>query len=133
MYIALVVLIGLALVIRPEGAVFFAATAVGVLVVLVPAAYALYFWWIVRSKENSPLYEERTFEFDEDWLRVQMSDGTKSKLSWERVIKARKLRSNVLLYISKNQFLLVDLNAFRSDQDLEAFHQVLHTQELALQ
>ena len=131
-YIVMFILIGLVFLLRPEAAFFFVTIAAGAVAVLLPAAQVLYYWWIVSSKENASLYEDRRMAFDENWLRVHMSDGTKSELPWDRVSKARELRSNILLYISRHQFFFVDVAAFRSDHDLEAFHQILESHGLAV-
>lgn len=86
--------------------------------------YFLYTYWnFASSKDNAIFLLERYYTIYEDQFVCFLSDGTESTIKWEHFIKKVELKHIYLLYISRNQFVFIPKDAFKSKEDQDWFKQ----------
>ena len=89
--------------------------------VIYPFIIVIQFWVHVTSKDNKVLLLERYYEIDSDKINGIIDQDTCSLIKIEHFIKVELVRKTYLLYISKNQFVYIPVNAFKTDLDKEWF------------
>jgi hypothetical protein len=124
---------GLILIVLPLS---LAETAVryGILVYLTLVPLALWFmaWHSVASRKNAPLADAlRTMEFDDDQMRISTDTGVESKVPWSLVGSATLTSGWNFLRIGSAQYFPIPEEAFQSDADRLAFHELLRSKGLA--
>ncbi|MEO8516776.1 MAG: YcxB family protein [Flavobacterium sp.] len=91
------------------------------------AFYPIYFlyryWNFARSKDSAVFLLERYFDIYEDRFVGVLSDETESTIKFEHFIKQVELKNIYLLYISRNQFVFIPKDAFKSEHDKNWFEQ----------
>jgi hypothetical protein len=86
-----------------------------------PIILLIQYWRYANSKENKLFLIERFFEISEDSITGILTDGSKSIVKLDNIIKVTTLKKYYLLYISKSQFIYIPKNSFMNQQDQEWF------------
>jgi hypothetical protein len=79
------------------------------------------YWFYAHSKDNRIYLMARHYEISTDEVVEWMEDGTSSTIKTGRFIKALKTSSYYLLYVAKNEYIYLPINAFQCLADLEWF------------
>lgn len=91
--------------------------------VLYPIYFLYTYWNFANSKDNALFLLERYYDIYEDRFVCFLSDGTESTFKCEHFIKKVELKNIYLLYISRNQFVFIPKEAFKSKEDEDWFRQ----------
>ena len=86
-----------------------------------PVVIVIQNWQYANSKDNKLYLLERSYNINEDMIVGIMSDGTESPIKFEHFIKVIQLKRFYLIYITKNQFICLPKDSFKSKQDKEWF------------
>lgn len=89
--------------------------------IIYPALIVIQFWKYVTSKDNKLLLLERFYEIDNEKINGIIDRETYSPIKLDHFIKADLVRNTYLLFVSKNQFIFIPVDAFESHQDREWF------------
>ena len=98
-----------------------------VFAIIYPALIVIQFWKYVTSKDNKLLLLERYYEIDNEKINGVIDRDTYSPIKLDHFIKVDLIRNNYLLFVSKNQFIYIPVDAFESDQDKEWFEKEILT------
>jgi hypothetical protein len=79
------------------------------------------YWIYAHSKDNQIYLLPRYYEIDADQVLEQMDDGTSSTIKTERILRVMKTGKCYLLFVAKNEYIHLPVNAFESPADLEWF------------
>ncbi|MBS1779461.1 MAG: YcxB family protein [Bacteroidetes bacterium] len=79
-----------------------------------------YYRW-TRNKKNRNVYLKRQLIFEEDRIMVNMEDGSKSEVLYDRIIGITKMNECCLIYLNAASFLYVPFSAFASEADANSF------------
>ena len=96
------------------------------ILILVP----LFFLHYVNIKENAIFLLPRTYRINEDVIYAEIDNNTKGETAWVHVIKALKIGSDYLVYISKQQFFFFPKRCFKSEADYQTFERMLYEKNL---
>ena len=88
-----------------------------------PPLIAVQYWRFANSKENKIFLLERDYEIFDDKVIGNLSDGTSSTILIEHFVKVIRLQTSFLHYISKNQFIYIPKNAFKTEAEKIWFEQ----------
>jgi hypothetical protein len=92
-----------------------------ILFTIYPFIVVFQYWRYANSKVNKIFLLERLYEIYEDKIIGVLSDGTDSTIMIDKFIKVIRLKNTYLLYMSKNQFIYISKNCFKSEQDKDWF------------
>jgi predicted membrane protein len=98
-----------------------------VFAIIYPALIVIQFWKYVTSKDNKLLLLERYYEIDNEKINGVIDRDTYSPIKLDHFIKVDWIRNTYLLYVSKNQFIYIPVDAFESDPDREWFEKEILT------
>ena len=93
-------------------------------------AVVAYCWSYSYSKVNGFYFEERFFEFDDEFLTTHVRDGSFQRLKLDNIFYVVKTPNYYLLYIAKNLFVYLPRCAFLSDEDSRNFETILRRRKL---
>lgn len=79
------------------------------------------YWIYAHSKDNRLYLLPRYYEIDSDLIVEMMADGTSSTIKIERFIKVMKTTKYYLLFVAKNEYVYLPVEAFESQADREWF------------
>jgi len=79
------------------------------------------YWIYAHSKDNRIYLLSRHYEMDTDQVVELMEDGTTSTIRTERFIRVMKTPRYYLLYVARNEYIYLPLDAFASLADQEWF------------
>jgi hypothetical protein len=85
--------------------------------------------WVPQKMARDPL---NRFQFDtyqvsvsDGQLKIRKSNGARSALPLDQIVRTRRLPRHLLLYESSVSAILIPFSAFRSSDDLAEFEQLL--------
>jgi len=79
------------------------------------------YWFYAHAKDNRLYLLSRYYEIDADRIVETMEDGTSSIIKNERFIKVMKTSGYYLLYVARNEYVYLPVDAFESLSDREWF------------
>jgi len=79
------------------------------------------YWFYAHAKDNRLYLLSRYYEIDADRIVETMEDGTSSIIKNERFIKVMKTSVYYLLYVARNEYVYLPVDAFESLADREWF------------
>jgi hypothetical protein len=82
------------------------------------------------SKKNKIFYTPYHLEIDKQFIQKFKQDGTLDKLNWDNIVKVKKVGKNYITYFSKLNIIVIPMQAFSKEQDLEKFEEILKTRKL---
>ncbi len=85
--------------------------------VIVPINFIRY----ANSLENNIFYLDRKYIIDDDMIKTELSDKSKSEVKLKNIFKVLKYNKYYLLFISKQQFYYLPVDSFKSINDLKVF------------
>jgi hypothetical protein len=85
------------------------------------------YWFYAHSKDNRLYLLARYYEIDTAQIVELMEDGTSSTIRTERFIKVMKTKRYYLLYVARNEYIYLPINAFESLADQEWFEEEIVT------
>ena len=86
-------------------------------------AQFVFMWYHASSKLNKKFLLKRSYSINNVAVTSEVEDGTQSELELQHVIKAKSMREHFLLFVTKNQFIFIPKNSFKSEEDLKWFEQ----------
>jgi len=89
--------------------------------IIFPVLILIQHWLYVASKDNKIMFLERYYEIDNERINGIIDHDTYSPIKIDHFIKVDMIRNTYLLYVSKNQFLYIPIDAFENDTDREWF------------
>jgi hypothetical protein len=95
--------------------------------VVYPVMIILQLWRYVKSKENRILFLERYYEIDNERINGIIDQDTYSPIKLEHFIKVDLIRRTYLLYVSKNQFIYIPIESFKTEEDRNWFENEILT------
>lgn len=78
-------------------------------------------WVYAYSKDNKIFFLEKHFEIYEDRIVETLSEGTNRLIKTELFIKVTQTKKFYLLYFTKEQYLIIAKESFKSEQDKDRF------------
>jgi hypothetical protein len=78
-------------------------------------------WRYVHSENNRLILSERHYEIDSNRIKMIIDEDTTSSVRMEHFIRAEMIKDIYLLFITKNQFIYIPVDAFPSETDREWF------------
>ena len=104
---------------RPMGVSLVAAAVVIPLLIAVLLLRAAY------DTGNTLAFATRRFEFDDEFVKSFMPDGSQTHLRYSHVTRAYKSASSYILLISKTQYMFIPYDSFKSEDDRHEFEMFL--------
>lgn len=86
-----------------------------------PLFIVIMFWRHAHQKENKLFLAERYYEISEDKMKGILDEDTFSTIKYDHFIMYDIVNNIYLLYLSKNQFIYIPSDSFKSKDDLEWF------------
>jgi hypothetical protein len=88
---------------------------------LYPLLLLYQYYRYAYSDKNENILRVRHHIITEDTIKTYVNDGSMSELKLSTFIKAEKIKQYYLLYLSKNQYLIIKEKEFASAYDRELF------------
>ncbi len=86
------------------------------------------FWRYANSKDNKLFLIERYYEIEKGKINGVIDDDTSSPINMEHFIKVDFINNAYLLFLAKDQFIYIPIDAFQSENDLNWFKNEILTQ-----
>jgi len=86
------------------------------------------YWFYAHSKDNRIYLSSRHYEIDTNHVIELMEDGTSSTIKTERFVKVMKTNRYYLLYVARNEYIYLPINAFESLDDIDWFEKEIVSQ-----
>lgn len=105
--------------IRPMG---FALTGAAV---TIPVLVAVLLLRAAYDSGNTLAFAPRRFEFDDEFVKSFMPDGSQTQLRYCHVTRAYKSATSYILLIAKTQYMFIPYQSFKSEDDRHEFEMFL--------
>jgi hypothetical protein len=96
-----------------------------ILLIALPAVFYLfiflYYGYYAYCKQNAIFFKERYYELDGEFLTGFIDDGSTARVNLSNVINLIRRKEYFLLYISKDQFVYLPFDCFKSEVDVDNF------------
>jgi hypothetical protein len=86
-----------------------------------PILLVVQLWRYVNLKRNKLILAERFYEIDNEKISSMFDEDTFSSIKLEYFIKVVFVCDSYLLYVASNQFVLIPIDSFESDDDRRWF------------
>jgi uncharacterized membrane protein len=93
------------------------------LIIIVP----LNFYYYAKTPKNNLFFTKRTMEWNNERMKVVLEDGSLSELKLNTILEIQQFPDYYLIYISKHQFYYLPFNAFKSNDDHQAFQELMQS------